>query len=115
MSDIFKYLIGATRADYPDSAIAQYTSQYALVHIDSFYFIKVHLQGTAADHAYLDDDPMIGDGKLICPAGKRRSYAERKQGTETDKNDPVISGFKGYSFTFDEVILRSCPLFFLWK
>ena len=65
--DIFKYLRGATCAYDADGAITQYAPEDALVHFDSFYFVKVHLQRAAADVADLDDDAVIGDGKLIWP------------------------------------------------
>ena len=65
MADVFKYFTRTARTDYAYRTIAKHTAEYTLIDIHSFYFIEVHLYGTAADDTDLDDDAMIGDGKLI--------------------------------------------------
>jgi len=70
--DILKYFCGTSCAYDADSTIAQYAPEDALIYFDGFDFIEVHLQRTPADEADLDDDAVIGDSKLICPASQCR-------------------------------------------
>ena len=59
-----KCLLGAADSRYGNSPISEDSTEYALIHADSFDLLQQQFEGMATDEPYLYQDALIGDGKF---------------------------------------------------
>ena len=57
-------LLGAADSRYGNGSVSEDSTQYALIHADSFDFLQQQFEGVPTDEPYLDQDALIGDGKF---------------------------------------------------